>query len=268
MMKTKPFLIFAICALLQSCYIADAQIVWLSTKNADFTECDQEEREVEPFDAVTNTCPFDVIYEQTDKQYVIVEGDGDYFDNLHTDVYKGVLEIKIDPARYRNVRLRVRVGSPRITQITMSGSGWILCESDIETDDDLAIRVSGSGDITTNNVKCGNLETSLSGSGDIRMVCVDAGNVDLNMAGSGDWRATQLKAEDMSITLAGSGDINIASIDIENSLSASVAGSGDIRINGQANNVKAKVVGSGDISGRLKYEHITKIKSGSGDIDW
>ena len=110
-MKTRFFLLFALSALLYSCDLVDAQVVWLSTKNPDFTDCDREERVVRSFNGVTNTCPFDVLYEQSDESYVIVEGDEAYFNRLHTDVSRGVLEISIDPARYRNVRVRVRVNS-------------------------------------------------------------------------------------------------------------------------------------------------------------
>lgn len=267
-MKTRFYLILFICALMQSCYFADAQIVWLSTKNADFTNCDREERAVKPFDAVTNTCPFDVFFEQSDEQYVIVEGDEAYFERLHTDVRHGVLEIEIDPARYRNVRLRVKVGCPDITQLSMVGSGSLICTSDIVTDGDLALKVSGSGDLMTKDIKCSNLKSAVSGSGDLAIVHVEAADVSISLAGSGDWASTHIKAENLSVSLAGSGDVEIARVDIDDTLSASVAGSGDIDISGHARFVSAKVAGSGDISGRLSYDRISKTRSGSGDIDW
>lgn len=266
-MKTRFYLLLFICALMQSCYFADAQIVWLSTKNMDFTDCDREERNVRFFEAVTNTGPFDVIYEQAREQYVIVEGDEEYFDNLHTDVSRGVLEISIDPARYRNVRLRVKVGSPDITRLTMLGSGSLICTSDIEADD-LSLKVTGSGDLITKDIKCSSLESSVSGSGDIELKHVEAVDVSVSVGGSGDWSSTHIKADNLSVSLAGSGDIEIARVAIDDTLAASVAGSGDIDISGYANTVRAKMSGSGDISGRLTYDHITKTRSGSGDIDW
>lgn len=267
MMKTRFFLLYVLCAFLQSCIVADAQIVWLSTKNMDFTNCDREERKVSFFEAVTNTCPFDVIYEQSREQYVIVEGDEEYFDKLHTDVSRGVLEIRIDPARYRNVRLRVKVGSPDITRLTMHGSGSLICSSDIEADD-LRLSLSGSGDLITNDIKCSSLESSVTGSGDIELKHVDAADVSVSVGGSGDWSSAFIKADNLSVSLAGSGDIEIARVDIDNTLDASVAGSGDIDISGRARFVSAKVAGSGDISGRLSYDRISKTRSGSGDIDW
>ena len=267
-MKTRSFLIYAVCALLYSCNLVDAQVVWLSAKNPDFTNCDREDRDVKPFTGVSNTCPFDVYYEQSDEQYVIVEGDEAYFNRLHTDVRRGLLEISIDPARYRNVRLRVRVGSPEIDQLIMSGSGSIICKSDIEADGELTLRVTGSGDMITEKISCDILKSSVAGSGYLKTGSIDADDVDVNVAGSGDWTSPRIKADNLSLSVAGSGDIEITNVNIDDHLSATVAGSGDIDVSGHASNVTAKVAGSGDISGRISYEHITKVKTGSGDIDW
>lgn len=267
-MKTRSYFVYALCALLQSCNMVNAQVVWLSTKNMDFTDCDREERQVKPFDAVSNTCPFDVYYEQSDEQYVVVEGDKEYFGRLHTDVRRGVLEITIDPARYRNIRLRVKVGSPEISQISMAGSGSIRCTSDIVSDAELNVRLAGSGDIIAKKITCASLQSAVSGSGDLQIADIDAGDASISIAGSGDWGAGRIKARNITLSIAGSGDIEIDHAEVENTLTANVAGSGDISVNGRARNVNAKVVGSGDISGRLSYDNISKSKSGSGDIDW
>lgn len=256
------------CALFNSCVFSDAQVVWLSTRNMDFTDCDREERRVAGFDGIRNTCPFDVIYEQSDEQYVVVEGDEEYFDRLHTDVRKGVLEISVEKGRYRNVRLRVKVGCPEISQISMSGSGSIICKTDIEADGELTLKVSGSGDIYANNIGCDILESSVLGSGEIKVSYIDADKVNVSVTGSGDWDADEIESENLNIVLSGSGDVEIAKVDIDGSLNATVKGSGDIDVSGYASNVVASVIGSGDISGRLRYDNISRTRSGSGDIDW
>ena len=267
-MKTKFFLLFALSALLYSCDLVDAQVVWLSTKNPDFSNCDREERTVKEFEGIRNTCPFDVYYEQSDEQYVIVEGDAEYFDRLHTTVSHGILEIKIDPARYRNVRLRVKVGSPDITLLAMAGSGSLQCPKNIVTDDDLSLSLAGSGDLIAEKIKCADISIAVSGSGDLNVASIEADDVNMSLAGSGDLDAVRLKANNVSISLAGSGDIDVINASIQEDLYASVAGSGDISVSGHARNVTAKIAGSGDISGRLSYENISKTRAGSGDIDW
>lgn len=267
-MKTKSFLLFALCALMYSCDLVDAQVVWLSTKNPDFSNCDREERQVKEFDGIRNTCPFDVYYEQSDEQYVIVEGDEEYFDNLHTTVSHGVLEIKIDPARYRNVRLRVKIGSPDITLLSMAGSGSIQCPRNIVVDGDLTLKLAGSGDLIAERIKCSDISITVAGSGDINLASIEADDVSMSVAGSGDLDAVRLKANNLSMSLAGSGDIEIVNANIDEDLYASISGSGDISVSGHARNVTAKVAGSGDISGRLSYDHISKSRAGSGDIEW
>lgn len=261
-------MVFAVCALFSSCVFSDAQVVWLSTKNMDFTDCDREERRVDVFDGIRNTCPFDVIYEQSDERYVVVEGDEEYFDHLHTDVSKGVLEISVETGRYRNVRLRVKVGCPDIRLISMSGSGSIICKTDIDAEGELTLKVSGSGDIYADQIGCDILETSVSGSGEIKVSYVEAEKVNVTVTGSGDWNANEVESDVLNIFVSGSGDVEIDDVDIDGTLNASVKGSGDIDVSGYASNVIAAVSGSGDISGRLKYDNITKTRSGSGEIDW
>ncbi len=267
-MKTKSYFIYFFSSFLMSCHLVDAQVIWLSTRNMDFSNCDSEERSLKPFNAITNTCPFDVIYEQSREQYVIVEGDEEVFDRLHTDVRHGVLEISMDRARYRNVRLRVRVGCPDITELNMSGSGAIECLSDIVTDGELTLRVSGSGDLNIRHAKCRSLETSVAGSGDLRAEHLEAQDIEVSVAGSGDWSAKDVIADNLKVSLAGSGDIDIDNAVVDSKLTANVAGSGDVKVSGKANDVEAKLIGSGDISGRLTYNSISRTKSGSGDIDW
>lgn len=267
-MKTRSYLILALLAVFQSCNMADAQIVWLSTKNMDFTGCDSEEREVKDFTAITNSCPFDVIYEQTKEPYVIVEGDESVFEKLHTVVRHGVLEVSMDPARYRNVRLRVKVGSPDIESVTMMGSGSVFIASDIVTDKDFTLRVAGSGDIVAESISCASFESSVSGSGDLMIADLNATDAKVSVAGSGDWGAKSVEADNMTLSVAGSGDIDIYKANVSYSVTANVAGSGDISVNGKARDISARVVGSGDISGRMRYDSIKKVKTGSGDIDW
>ena len=267
-MKTRSYLFYALFAFMQSCCMVDAQVVWLSTKNPDFTDCDREERVVKPFEGVSNTCPFDVIVEQSDEQYVIVEGDEEYFERLHTNVRRGVLEIEIDPARYRNVRLRVKVGTPELTQICLAGSGTVICKSDIVTEGDFALISSGSGDVDTKKIKCADFQASVAGSSNVSVLEVESVEGSISLAGSGDLDIRRFKSENLTISLAGSGDVEIGNVDIENTLTASVAGSGDIDVSGKAHSANAKVVGSGDISGRLIYDNLSKMRSGSGDIDW
>ena len=268
-MKTRSFLVYALCALLQSCNMVDAQVIWLTNRNMDFTDCDSEERDVRSFTAISNSAPFDLVYVQSSRQSVVVEGDKEFFDCIHTNVVRGTLEVTMDRGRYRNVRLRVVVSSPDVEMLAMYGSGDLYCNSDIETAGDLVIRMAGSGDLNTKAITCASLKANVAGSGDMNIPDIDCkGLADISVAGSGDYRSNVIKAGSLSVSVAGSGDIRVNKVAVDDELRASVAGSGDIRMNGKAAYVNAKVVGSGDISGDMNYETISKSKAGSGSITW
>ncbi len=65
-----------------------------------------------------------------------------------------------------------------------------------------------------------------------------------DIAGSGTIRAFDLHVEDMKCKIAGSGDIDITA---NNSIDASIAGSGRIKYKGDAKDIKKSVAGSGSI---------------------
>ena len=210
----------------QSCVFADAQIIWLSSKKADFSNCDSETRQVKPFNVINNESPIDIIYVQSDIQSVIVQGDEPYFEKLHTDVSNGRLTIKMDKGNYRNVRLRIKISSPDIRSITMAGSGDLICDSDISTDDTFSISIAAA-----------QLNVSVAGSGDIDIESVETGASSFSIAGSGDARIERLTATEAIINIAGSGDINIKRAVIDEDTDIKIAGSGDVKINGKTDKV-------------------------------
>lgn len=257
----------SVALVLQSCVFADAQIIWLSsTKKADFTNCDSETRQLRPFDAINNESSIDIIYVQSDVQSVIVQGDEPYFNKLHTDVSNGRLTIKMDKGNYRNLRLRVKISTPDIRSITMAGSGDLICDSDISTDDKFTISLAGSSDVSVMAVKANDFNVSVTGSGDISIESVETGTSDVSLAGSGDVRIERITADDLRIGIAGSGDINIGKAVIADDTDISLAGSGDVKINGRTDKVTVSVVGSGDVTGKFEYNSIKRKKAGTGDI--
>lgn len=251
----------------QSCVFADAQIIWLSSsKKTDFSNCDSETRQVKPFNTIHNESPIDIILVQSDVQRVIVEGDEPYFEKLHTDVSNGRLTIRMDKGNYRNVRLRVRIDCPEVRSISMAGSGDLVCESDLTTDEKLSITLAGSCDISTMAINSAQFNVSVAGSGDINIESVETGESSISIAGSGDAKINKLIAKEAMINIAGSGDINIQRAVIYDETDIKIAGSGDVKIDGSTDKVSVSIVGSGDVSGHFEYNTIEKKKVGSGDI--
>lgn len=88
----------------------------------------------------------------------------------------------------------------------------------------------------------------------------------VSLAGSGDVISNfMMNASSFKISLAGSGDIKVG-IEAQN-IDASVSGSGDIELKGKAMNFTAAVAGSGDIEAfELQADNAKASIAGSGDI--
>ena len=70
------------------------------------------------------------------------------------------------------------------------------------------------------------------------------------------------------MALAGSGDIEVSDLQV-NTVSASVAGSGDVELRGHAESAKFSVAGSGDINAaKLKCPATSVSVKGSGEIKY
>jgi len=89
----------------------------------------------------------------------------------------------------------------------------------------------------------------------------------VSLAGSGDIVSkVSLKASTFKTSLAGSGDITL---DVNaDEMKVSIAGSGDISLKGSAKHVKASIAGSGDISAfGFKADKVSASISGSGSVE-
>jgi hypothetical protein len=108
-----------------------------------------------------------------------------------------------------------------------------------------------------------NLKPSLNKTIKVTIPFKDIDNVSL--AGSGDLTNTDtIKATDLKVLLAGSGDI-VLNIETNN-VKGSLAGSGDLTLKGNTNNLEANVAGSGDFHGFNLQANNTEVSvAGSGD---
>ena len=112
------------------------------------------------------------------------------------------------------------------------------------SEDQLEIKISGSGDLVFADLDCKNLTSKVSGSGDITLKG-KADEARYSVSGSGDIKAYDLSVNDLSCSVSGSGDARVYAKD---NMNLSVSGSGDIRYKGPANVNKSKS-GSGSIQG-------------------
>lgn len=106
-----------------------------------------------------------------------------------------------------------------------------------------AAAITGSGDIVVTGLDEPEVAFTVSGSGDVR-AAGSAGKVRSEIRGSGDILLRDLKARSVAVSVSGSGS---AEVNASDDLTASIAGSGNVRYVGQPKNVQQSISGSGSV---------------------
>jgi len=134
------------------------------------------------------------------------------------------------------------VRSPDLQKINISGSGSISAEDTMELHD-LNIDISGSGKVKMNYVKAKNIEANMRGSGKI-ILGGSAQSLNANLAGSGKIITHKLNVDRAEVNVSGSGT---ASVWVSDSLTANIAGSGNLYYVSSPRTINQAIAGSGKI---------------------
>jgi hypothetical protein len=148
----------------------------------------------------------------------------------------------------------------RADQVELSNAGcgdWMLAN----VKGQLKINEAGSGDARAGTAA--ELSVRVAGSGDIYAKEI-SGPASLDVAGSGDVTAASISGP-LHASIAGSGDVKIAD-GHATEMVVRIAGSGDVRFGGSADNLSATIAGSGDVSVGKVNGQVHKTVFGSGDV--
>lgn len=143
----------------------------------------------------------------------------------------------LDPTRH----IRVYITTDQLESINLVGSGNIIGKSKFIGENELNMRITGSGDINI-EVNTPKVTSEIAGSGNI-IISGETKDEKINIEGHGNYKAENLKAENAEVHIAGSGDVNVFA---ENKLVIHIAGSGNVFYKGNAK-VEQHVAGSGTI---------------------
>lgn len=201
-----------------------------------------ESRPVPPFTAIAVSLPGEVVLRQGPFAPVLLEADDNLLPEIETTVEERTLKLRFKRPISVSGRktMRLTVTAPAFDSIGVAGSGDV--SADLLRAGDLAVSVAGSGDVKFGQLECASLKLSLAGSGDFR-AAGRAGEFKANIAGSGDIDAARLETKRTAVSIAGSGDAKVWATE---ALSASIAGSGDVRYQGDPA-ISRSVVGSGTV---------------------
>jgi hypothetical protein len=178
---------------------------------------------------------------------VVLEGDRDDLDEIITEVTGGKLVVKKENWRFNmNEKVNVYITMPEIEGLGVSGSGRAEIKDAVKSND-LNLSVSGSGKLYTGDIAVNNLDCSISGSGDIIVGGGNASSGDLSISGSGNYNGENAKIASADVSISGSGN---CLLNVTESLTAHVSGSGNVTYTGGAPKVDARVSGSGKVRSR------------------
>lgn len=203
-----------------------------------------QERSVTGFSAIHSSGFFDVYLSSGTAQSVRIETD----DNLHSYIETTLdgKELEIDTKDGYNIRtnkgVKVYITSPDFSKVRLSGSGDIISQNQITGSEKIELGLSGSGNIKV-DLNAPSVEAEMSGSGDISL-SGEAKKFEGGLSGSGNIKAMDLKTEESSIRISGSGN---ADVFVSDKLSVKVTGSGDVRYKGGAQQISSSITGSGSV---------------------
>lgn len=196
------------------------------------------------FTGFTLTTTGNVYLRKGSSQSVEVESHQNIIDNLETEVNDNHWKIKFDKPVRKYDKLNFYITVPSLSAVRISGSGDIISDDTFTGLGNLDISISGSGNIKL-GAEASEVVTRISGSGDIKLAGKTT-DMSIKISGSGDVRAYDMVAENCKVSISGSGDVKVHA---NENLYVRSSGSGDIYYMGRPR-IDSKVSGSSDITSR------------------
>lgn len=189
-----------------------------------------ETREVGAFTGLSVSGSFDVDVRQGQTQSVRIQSDAAIIRDIETFVEDGVLHIRVKRGvRFdsrNSKRVNVLITAPELQDIKLSGSGKLHAES-VLSREVTNVSLSGSGSVMVSG-RVNEANINLSGSGAVSFSGTST-ITNVNLSGSGRVNCANLQSRVANVRLSGSGRV---SLHAENNLSATIAGSGNVRYSG------------------------------------
>ncbi|MCD6597476.1 MAG: DUF2807 domain-containing protein [Bacteroidales bacterium] len=225
-------------------YSAIVLVILASSINVYGVSEKKETRKVASFSELGLSILADVYISQGNKTELIIEGDENTIEHIETKISGGKLKITYDTRNsWKYKKVKIYISSPNWEGIYMAGSGNITNQTAIEGEQ-MDIAVSGSGDITIDDLKAVKIGIRISGSGDISLKGSDkTESLEVSISGSGDVDVSGIFTDKAKVRISGSGG---AKVYAETDLEVSISGSGSVYYKGNAL-IDARISGSGKV---------------------
>jgi len=160
------------------------------------------------YDAIKGIGSMDIHLERGTEGTITVTTDDNLHEYIIVEVKDNTLVIKTKKKTSLRTRKGIHITVPfdGISKVALIGSGDIDSRDPIKSDE-LAVRVTGSGDIIL-AVEANSVDAKVTGSGDIKLSGTTQ-NLEVSVTGSGDFSGFGLIAQNTEANVSGSGDIEV-----------------------------------------------------------
>lgn len=193
------------------------------------------------FEGFSLTFSGNVYLRQGNEQKIEVESHENLIGLLSKEVTDKHWKIRFTENVGHYDKFNVYITVPKLNAVKISGSGDIKGETPFKGLSNLALGISGSGNLTF-EFEAADVEARVSGSGDMNLKGTGK-SWNSSVSGSGDISAIGVQVEAATIQISGSGNTSIHSTE---NLDVRISGSGDVYYKGRPR-MSSKVSGSGDV---------------------
>jgi len=211
--------------------------------------------ELPEFKAIYNNSNYTVYLKQTNKQEVNVEALTEIYELTNIFVENGVLMINVERkpdnasksiwAKIDDIKvsptMKLYVSVKNVGELQVNGGGKIISENSLASPN-LNLSIGGSGSMDL-DIKGDVVKAEVSGSGKMGIKGY-ASNLEGVVSGSGAINAFNCPLEKATIKVSGTG---LAELNVTDTITATVVGSGSVKHKGNTKNATKKVYGSGSV---------------------
>jgi len=205
-----------------------------------------ETRPASDFNRIELVGSGNVVLTQGSEEALKVEAEDNLMSYLRTEVrghtlYLGFRDTLANEIIVPTRPVKFYVNLKTLEGLKISGSGNISAH-ELQAGQ-LALDVTGSGDIVIDSLTAQTVESSISGSGRVQLSQGTAPEQRVDIGGSGNYQGEKLAGQTVTVKISGSGN---ATVRAEETLEARITGSGDIRYYGTPR-VTESITGSGHL---------------------
>ncbi len=206
-------------------------------------DVETETRSVSGFDQVSLNGQGELILEQGEQESLEIEAEDNIIAVIETEVRGDTLHIGVKDNRTLRPTepIRFYLTMQEIAGLEISGSGNITADDVVS--DRLTLRINGSGDIDIGSLTAESLSVEINGAGNVD-VAGRATRQTIEISGSGNYRAGDLESEEVEVDVNGSGETAVWA---NQTLRVDISGSGDVSYYGRPT-INQEINGSGNMN--------------------